>query len=92
MIRLSVQPHALIDTHCDEPWQCGIHSPVALAQLGKDVIASDQCKLRWSSMENIPVPLTRSFHFPGLNTGGLLLSQSVWGQMNISLLFTVKQR
>lgn len=62
-LRLSVQSHALIDTHCDEPWQCSIHSPVVLEQVGKNVIASDQCKLRSSLMENTPVHFMRSLPF-----------------------------
>lgn len=36
-----VQPRALIDICCSETWQCSIHSPLALAQPGKDVIAID---------------------------------------------------
>lgn len=36
---------------------------MALAQLGKDVIASNQCKLRFSLVENIPVHLMQSLPF-----------------------------
>lgn len=74
-----------------EPWQRSVPSPVALAQLGKVVITSDQCwsPLWWKTSQYTP---RSHFHFPGLGTSGLLLFQPVWGQLNVSVLFTVRQR
>lgn len=74
-----------------EPWQRSVPSPVALAQLGKVVITSDQCwsPLWWKTSQYTP---RSHFHFPGLGTSGLLLFLPVWGQLNVSVLFTVRQR
>lgn len=67
---ISVQSRALIATHCDEAWQHSPHSPVALAQLGKEAITPGECKFRPSLMENITVHLLQSLVVPCFHTVG----------------------